>query len=190
MDHASGRGAAERRAKGTNLIELVKALRAFRRLNELRFPSTAAAALVEERILPTSWYAHDTFVELLQVTYEQILRSDEQSAYEMGLRGGRAQLLSVHKFYVAPGDPQATLLALRHPWRSMFNFGSLTAEADTARSVVFTLQGYADVPVVHAAMIVGWGAAGGQLAGAPNARGNIVARPWKGDPYFRYRISF
>lgn len=179
-----------RLAKGINIVELVKALRVAQRARKIRFPSAAAEALVAERVSMLVWYPHATFVELLQVAYEHLLGRKEENAYQMGLLGGMKQLTGVHKLYLTPDDPVASLVAMRHAWRALFNFGTLTAEPESATRVLFTLSGYQDITPVHAAMIVGWGAAAGQLTAAPHAHGEMIERPWQGAPHLRYLVHF
>lgn len=189
MSTVQGEISSARRAKGTNLIELVKTLRVARKSRELTFPSMASEALLEERILHSGWYSHEAFVELLQVAYEHLLGGNEANAYRMGLVSGRTQLLGVHKLYVITQDPAATLLAMRHSWRSMFSFGTLTNELEGSDSVLFTLLGYQDLTPVHGAMILGWCAAAGQLAGAPAAEARALERPWEGARHYRFRVT-
>lgn len=155
----------------------------------MTFPSAASEALLGERILPSGWYPHETFVELLQVAYAYLLGGNETNAYRMGLVSGKTQLLGVHKLYIIARDPAGTLLAMRHSWRSMFSFGTLGNEAEGTNSVLFTLLGYQDLTPVHGAMILGWCAAAGQLAGAPGAQAQALECPWEGGRHYRFRVT-
>lgn len=182
-------GADQRRTKGTSLIQLVKLLRDLRHKRSLRL-SPAGAALLEERILPSGWYSYTVFAELMQVAYEQLLGSSEESAMQMGLLAATSALSGPHGAFVLKGDPAATVLALRHLWRAANDFAALDAVSEGPNAVVFTLTGFPDLMPVHGVMTASWAVAAAQLAGSPRARCEILERPWSGAPRFRYRITF
>lgn len=171
--------ASDRLVKGTSLIELVKLLRHARKLRAFPSLSPGAEKLLHERVLLTEWYPHAAFLELLEFTFRSLLENSVAKAYEMGVSGGRVMLQSSHKALVNAADPVESMLAMRHAWRTHFNFGALRAEAGEG-SVTFTISGYADVPPSHAYMIAGWGAASARLAGAMRAAPKVVRGPWQG----------
>jgi hypothetical protein len=175
-------------AKGTNLMELVPFLRVSRKQRNLPALGAAGEALLQQRILPTQWYPHDAFIELIQYAFDHILNRSEQAAYDMGATGGRAQLTGAHKALLQQGDPRGSVLAMRHAWRMNFNFGQLTAESD-ASSVLFTLSGYEDVSPAHGLMIAGWGIGAARMAGASHARAEVLKRPWSGASQLVYRVD-
>ncbi len=179
----------QRKAKGTNLTQLVAALRKRQRTHSLGVLSPSAEQLLEERILEHVWYPHAPFVELLRVMYRDLLGSSEANALAVGISGGKIALQTWHTAYVMEGDPIGSVLAMRHSWRTYFNFGELKAEQDTPQSVTLTLTGYADVTAVHASMIAGWAVAAGQLGGSPAATGEIIDKPWIAGNKLRYRVT-
>jgi hypothetical protein len=179
---------AKRLAKGTNLIELVKLLRHVRKLRTFPKLSAAAENLLAERVLPTAWYPHAAFLELIDFTFRELLRGSERKAYELGMSGGKVQLQGAHKALLNAQDPIESVVAMRHSWQAGFNFGALRAEADKA-SVTFRLSGYDDVPPAHAYMIAGWGAASAQLVGVAAATAKVLEGPWQGAKELLYRVA-
>jgi hypothetical protein len=180
--------AGARLAKGTNLVELVKLLRHVRKARSFPSFSPAAERLLEERVLPTVWYPHAAFVELIEFTFRSVLGNSAAKAYEVGATGGRVMLQGSHKALVNTSDPVESVLAMRHAWQLHFNFGVLRAEAD-GRTVTFRLSDYPDVPPSHAYMIAGWGAASGQLAGSAHASAKVLEGPWDGARELVYQVS-
>jgi hypothetical protein len=179
-----------RRAKGTNFIELVKALKVHRRTHPIVGLSRAAEDMLGERILLTNWYPLPPLLEILEYIYRNLLDGDPKKAYELGVVGAEVQLKGPHRAFVVPGDPQASVMALRHIWPSYFDFGELQATLETERSVVFTFKGYPDLPEVQGHMFPAWEVVAARLAGSKRPSSEILGRPWKGDRELVYRISF
>jgi len=178
----------QRLVKGTNLVDLIKLLRSVRRVRKLDGLSASAEELLHDRILPTAWYAHESFVELLELTYRGLLKSSDKAACEMGATGGRGELQRTMRALVDRQDPLGSVLAMRHAWQASFNFGALRAKVDD-RSVVFRLSGYQDVGRAHAHMIAGFGLAAAQVSGAQNASATVLEAPWSGADELVYRIQ-
>lgn len=180
----------ERKAKGANFSSLVRSLRTHRKKRPLGPMSSVAEAMLEERILDSEWYPHAPLVDLLRVLYRDLLGSDEATALKVGIIEGKAALQTWHSMYVMPGDPIGSALAMRHSWRTYFNFGELKAEQTSPTEVTLRLSGYEDIQPVHGLMILGWAVAAAQLGGAPHATGEIIDRPWKtGARVMIYRVN-
>jgi len=179
----------ERQIKGLTLIELVKALRAYRRNRPLVGLSPQAEALINDRIIVNKWYPHKTLMEILGVFYRQLLASNPDNALKAGIAGGLASLQDTHRAFVKQGDPLGSLYSMRHIWPTMFDFGELEAEVVGERSVLFTLTGYPDVSEMHGMLIIGWDMAAAQLGGADDVTYSIKQRPWIGDTNMVYLIN-
>ena len=180
---------ARRLVKGTGCVDIVKIVRHARKQRTYPPFGDAAEALLEERVLPTGWYSHEGFLQLIEFAFVELLGASEQKAWEMGAAGGRAQLQGPHKVFVDSDDPLAAAWSMRHAWRLNFNFGEIRVERDE-RSFLYALHGYADVPPSHAFMIAGWTWAAFQLSGASYVVREIVERPWQGAACFSWRLSF
>ncbi len=179
-----------RRAKGTNLVQLVAVLKKTRHKVPLGPLTLAAEKLLEEdRILENAWYPHAPFLELLDAMWRIVLQRNEEHALQAGIVGGKYALETAHGTFVMPGDPIGSAYAMRHSWRAYFNFAELKAEIDTPNTVTLTLSGYPDVSPVHANMILGWAIAAAHMGGAPKATGELLERPWKSGAVLRYRVT-
>ena len=178
----------QRLVKGTNLVDLIKLLRGVRKVRKLDGLSGRADQLLAERILATAWYVHETFVELLDFTFRELLHASEKAACELGATGGRAELQRTMRALVSRQDPLGSVLAMRHAWQASFNFGALRAHVED-RCVVFRLSGYRDVGPAHAHMIAGFGMAAAQVSGAPQATATVLEAPWNGSSELVYRIQ-
>jgi hypothetical protein len=162
-----------------SFLELVKLLKNHRRQHPFEGLSAEAEALFSEHLVATAWYPFEPVAELIRLSHRELLKGSEKAALKMGIAGGMHALTSYHKTFVKPGDPLASLLAMRHTWRLYFDFGSLSAVKSGERAVEFVLEGYPDVSPAHGLMIVGWHRAASLVAGAPKTAGEIVLSPWK-----------
>jgi len=180
---------ADRFSKGVAIADLVKVLKIYRRKCPLNGLSPAAEALLDEHILLTKWYSHESFLELLDTAYRVLLDSDEENALQMGINGGQVILQGIHSAFVQQGDPLGSVMALRHIWPTYYDFGGLTAELIDGQKVQFTVVDYPDITIPHAMVTVGWGIAAARLGGAFGARHEILERPWQGAPALKYRID-
>lgn len=183
-------GGQARRAKGTALIQLVKLLRAHRRKHPLPGLSPEAEEFLDQHLLPNEWYPLEPFREMMDVVHRELLGSNEEATVQAGVAGGKVLLTGPHKAFVRPGDPAASVFAMRHIWRAYYDFGEHTGEMVEGSAVRFTLNEYPDVTAAHALMIAGWTVAAALVAGAADAGAEILARPWKGDPELVYRVHW
>lgn len=147
-----------------------------------------AEMLLTARILPTEWYSHQTFLQLVLFAYDELCGRSAQKTEDMGAAGGIAQLTGPHRAFVAHGDPFATAWSMRHMWKLNFNFGELAVERGEG-SFLYTLHGYRDVLEAHACMIVGWLRAGTELAGCKRPRIELLQKPWQGAEAFSWRVT-
>ncbi|MFW6049982.1 MAG: hypothetical protein ACODAU_02340 [Myxococcota bacterium] len=181
-------GGQGRRARGTALIQLVKLLRGQRKKGPLRGLSPQAKALLDEHILPNEWYPLEPFREMMDFLHRELCGSSEEATLQAGEAGGKVLLTGPHKAFIQPGDPAASVFAMRHIWRAYYDFGELSGEMIDGPAVRFTLKGYPDITVAHGLMIAGWGVAAALVAGAADAGAEILERPWDGDLQLVYRV--
>jgi len=180
----------ERQAKGLNLVDFVKSLRVYRRNHSLVGLSPDVEALLDERILINKWYPYEAYIEVMYLFYRHFLSNNPEHALKAGIVGGLNSLQGIHRGFVTEGDPATSLYAMRHVWKTMFNFGDLVAKVVGDRSVRFILSDYPDIPEAHAMLLIGWDIAAAQLAGARDVNCTLEQRPWQGDPELVYLINF
>jgi hypothetical protein len=180
----------DRHAKGVNIVDLVRRIKTFRRQHPSVKLSPAAEAVLLEYITPTKWYPLEVFHELVDFMYKKNLGSSADKAIEVGMAGGRAALEGFHKVYITKGDPAASVNAMRHGWRTYFDFGELEVKLEGDHTAYFTLKDYPDIPQVHGLLVIGWDMAAAQVAGAKKVTYEILESPWRGGSCLRYRIDF
>jgi hypothetical protein len=181
---------SERHVKGSNLVDLVKVVKKLQKRAPLPPLAAVTQRVLSERLLDSVWYPLSAFIELFAVVDALVLRGDEARALEMGAAGGAVALTGQAKMYLQPGDPRASVVAMRHAWRARHDFGELEGHLDGDHAVRFRLTGYDDLTMPHAMTTAGWGVAAARAAGSTVASADILERPWRGDPCFMYRIRY
>lgn len=132
--------------KGSGIVLLVKALRAQRdRAAEVLAPRLRA--YLEERVLVSSWYPEEDYVELLR-GLRKIMHEGDPRAYEaMGAVSARVDLTGLYKHQLHEGDPAKTLRRGVQVWPSYHDTGrmelSLQDEPGSTRRATLDLAGYA-----------------------------------------------
>ncbi len=169
-----------RHVKGVNLLGLVKTIKVLRRQRPIDGLSPETLALLEERVLVSSWYPLQHLWELLDVTYRELLGSEPARALEIGVMGGMEVWSGTHRVFVVERGPISVLRSMGPAWSSYFDFGSLDVTLVDERCVRFTVRDYPDVPVPHGMTIAGWHLAAARVAGCPEASAEVVEAPWEG----------
>ncbi|MET0342383.1 MAG: hypothetical protein ABW252_15370 [Polyangiales bacterium] len=177
----------ERRVVGNILVDLVKFLKNHEAQHGPVELGAEARALLAGRVVMSGWYPLGLFHELLAVLDRLVVKGSERRALELGAAGGVA-MRGVKKTYLVPGDPRQSVIAMRHAWRTHYDFGVVSYE-DGEDDVQFRIDGYPDIPMVHALMTAGWGISAARAAGSETSLARIVERPWRdGARDFVYRI--
>jgi hypothetical protein len=163
-----------------NFIELVKLLRVARREGRLPGLTADEYALLDERILVSSWYPIETLWRWLELCHELFGATDE-AAIQMGRIGGERVLSGVHSSFIKPDDLERGLKTVERAWSSYFDFGTIQAKlvSDVIR---ITIHDYPDIPRVHGLCMLGWYEAAVLLNEYEQRYARIVAEPWSGAP--------
>jgi hypothetical protein len=169
-----------RRVKGVNLIGLVRMCKVYRRQQPLAGLSAETLALIDERILVSSWYPLVAHLEILDFAYRHMMAASPDNAIAMGLAGGKEIWTTAHRGVVGERDSIGALRSMGPAWHAYFDFGSLDVEIVDERTARFTVKGYPDVPVSHGMTIAGWHLAAAHVTGHPKAKVEVLARPWDG----------
>lgn len=185
MPNATGRHAI-----GAVVIDIVKFIKNYeKRTGKTLAFSDPTQACLRRRVSQSEWVPIQSFHELLSAVGRIAVRGDERRALEMGAAGGAA-MRGVQKAYGVVGDPRASIIAMRHAWRAHYDFGRLTCESRADGAVLFAVEDYPDMPMVHGLMTAGWGIAAARAAGASHVDVTILERPWDGAPRLSYNIGF
>jgi len=178
----------KRHAKGVNLIDLVKLLKIARREGRLGELSAEDAALLDERVLVSDWYPIESFWRLLELAHERVLNGSDDMTVMLGVAGATNVMGSVHAAYVSKEGIDRAARRFERGWASYFDFGSVKV-THSGGVVRFTIQGYPDIPRIHALTTLGWLRATFTLVGLEPVRSVIVAAPWAGADELVYELQ-
>lgn len=181
--------ARARHAKGQNLLLLVKMLRTARRAGRLEKLDQNIAAMLEERILITSWYPFDHFVKMLGVAHHRLADGSDEAARKMGDIAASEMFLGLHKSFLSPGDPGRTLYSLERMWGRYFDFGSLVVHPEVSGARV-VISGYEDMGRTHGNLLLGWARTAIAMSGADINVAAVRRAPWNGDQAFEVWTSW
>src|SRR5689334_11041394 len=119
----------ERLVKGTNLVQVVRLLRAHRRRHPLPEMGTWEQDLLRKRVSPSTWYSLGVYKSLLQIAHRFVYDGSEAAAQSMGRRFALDLMATRAQQAGSPpsaASPVATVCALAARWHDYFNFGELT----------------------------------------------------------------
>jgi hypothetical protein len=179
-----------RRAKGTNLLMLVKLARAGKRAGQLQGLDEDQEKLLEEHILVSEWYSFDAFAKLLVSVHEQMLGGTDEAAMRMGDAAAGEMLTGVHNMFVTKGDPARTATGLTVIWSRYFDFGNAATSVTGDNEVELHVTGYEDISRCHGLVLMGWVRTAVSLSGAEVASLDVVEAPWEGGRDLRVRARW
>src|SRR6478672_1076801 len=116
----------ERLVRGTNLVGVVRLLRAHRHDHPLPEFGTWEKDLMRKRVSPSTWYSLQVFESLLQIVHRYVFDGSEAAAQNMGRASARLQIAEQTTRILLPGKPLESLQNMVSRWRELFNFGEIT----------------------------------------------------------------
>lgn len=167
----------DRQVKGVDVRSTVAALRSVRKSTTLPPMGERACELLEHRILPSSWYPFEPFLELTGVLHRVVFQSSDEGAAEMGRLVAQQSLGSVHAAFVSHHEIGRVLQSLSLLWRAHYNFGDISSRVEDGVAYV-TVSGYSDAPRWHGHLIAGWITEALVLTGAQGLDFELLAGPW------------
>ena len=115
---------AKGRIKGTGIVGIVRALRTFRE-QASRLLTPQLLHYLDDRIVPTSWYAEDDYLALM----EAFMRINHKASWEgVGAIAAREALSTVYRNVIVEGDVPETARRMRVNWRNYHDTGELSVE--------------------------------------------------------------
>ena len=141
-----------RRAKGINLIDHVKILRATRDATLLEELEPDERAFVTSHVLASSWYPYRLYARTLDLIYRRVSGSNPEVARDMGRLMGQRYLTGPHAMYVKRGDAEATLRGFTVIWKTFFDFARVSYAPDAAHTRegriawLGTIEDFPDIP--------------------------------------------
>src|SRR3954454_17737749 len=101
----------ERLVKGTNLVEVVRMLRAHQHDRVLPGLGPWEQDLLKKRVSKSTWYSLQIFESLLQVAHRYVLDGSESAAQNMGRMFARSMMAEpATKLVCTPGNPEQSII--------------------------------------------------------------------------------
>jgi hypothetical protein len=171
----------ERLVRGTNVRDLVRALRAHQRLRPLPDLGPWEQDLLRKHVSTTTWYSLTIFERLLAVLHRYVYDGSEASAQSIGRAFAKTMIAQDANAFIHQ-TPLDALGQLHAHWRMQFNFGDIVVSAlpDEAghTQVRVKLTGFPDMSATHGHTLVGWTTQLVTEAGARDVQARIEERPW------------
>lgn len=189
----------ERLVRGTNLIGIVRILRARRHSESLPELGAWEQDLMRKRISRSTWYSLQVFDSLLQTVHRHVFDGSEAAAQNMGRESARALLADdPSKRVVVPEKPLASLQNMSGRWRDLFNFaeivvtdlrdsGEIPADRSGAR---VRLSGFPDMSACMGHSIMGWSLEIVETSGGHTPSVHLEERPWMHNNVLQFVIDW
>jgi hypothetical protein len=186
----------ERLVKGTNLVQVVRLLRAHQRSHALPEMGAWEQDLLRKRVAPSTWYSLGVFDSLLQIAHRFVHDGSEAAAQGMGRRFA-LELISARQAAGKSLPPQSAVAAvcgLAQRWRDYFNFGELTIVPwpgpDSEHGVRVQATGYPDMSACLGHVIAGWSMQYAESAGAKDVTLRLEERPWMHNSVLAFTLNW
>jgi|GEM_PF-2653831 len=188
----------ERLVRGTNLVGVVRLLRAHLRGHH-QLPEFGAweQDLLRKRVSPSTWYSLQVFESLLQIVHRYVFDGSEAAAQNMGRSSARMLIAEQPERALIPGKPLESLHNMGSRWREQFNFGEVTVselpsdpENPERKAARIHLAGFPDMSACVGHSIMGWSLEVVESAGgrAPSVR--LEERPWMHNNVLAYVLEW
>lgn len=187
----------ERLVRGTNLVGVVRLLRAHRHGHPLPEFGAWEQDLLRKRVSPSTWYSLQVFESLLQVVHRYVFDGSEAAAQNMGRASARNLIAEQPERVVLPGKPFESLLNMGSRWREQFNFGEITVSEVPAepgheghRQARILLTGFPDMSACVGHNIMGWSLEVVESAGGKSPSIRVEERPWMHNNVLSYVLEW
>ncbi len=135
-------------------------------------------------LMPAVWYPLDYFVTLM-VSMDKVMgRGDLNLIPEIGRFAGELACKGIYKIFFKIGSVEFILKRAPQFWQQLFDTGTLSITADGHGKATLRLEKFEGLPKVLCLSLQGWSQALLELAGAKNAKLDVVRWPKPGDPTF------
>jgi hypothetical protein len=183
----------ERLVRGTNVRDLVRALRTHQRLRPLPDLGPWEQDLLRKRVSTTTWYSLTVFERLLAVLHRYVYDGSEASAQSIGRAFAKAMIAQDAASFVHQ-SPLDALGQLHAHWRMQFNFGDIVISSlpdeDGCTAARVKLTGFPDMSATHGHTLIGWTEELATQAGANGIQARIEERPWMHNSALTFTLTW
>ncbi len=174
------------RIKGTAMLNVVKSLRALGKDRAMARVPEALHRFLQERILPSSWYAEEDHLVLMRVLGEMLKAAHPDLGEDvfvwMGRAGAQTDMATVYSSVMQGATPETALRRGATLWQSYHDTGSAQVKVLGPGKGRLELTGYALPSAELCRTLQGWLAGFLAAGGAADVRIAETACRTKGDP--------
>ena len=176
--------------KGSMLLYVVKAIRGDTSGTIATKVSGQDRSFLADRIMPSRWYPYDAYKRLFNLLIDSYAAGNMATVQQWGRESAEEIIGAVYRSAIQPGNPYRTLKNNEIRFTSFYDFGTITVEPEGDTGARVSLAKFdAGWKEIHY-LIAGWLERTLELAGGGNAKVEIVARSWSGDPATVYHASW
>jgi hypothetical protein len=188
----------ERLVRGSNLVGVVRLLRAHRHGHQLPELGAWEQDLMRKRVSPSTWYSLQVFESLLQIVHRYVFDGSEAAAQNMGRASARTMIANQPERVFTSGQPLESLQGMGSRWRELFNFGDIsvtslegTEEAPAGRKAArIRISGFPDMSACVGHNVMGWSLEVVESAGGTDANVRLEERPWMHNNVLTYVLEW
>lgn len=107
--------------KGTLMIQIVKLVRTLRNDELMACLTEKERELIDERVLPTTWYSGESARHIIKCLHETVARGDADQLRQWGLDAVSSAVPASYFEFLVPGDPLETLRSFSGIFRSFLD---------------------------------------------------------------------
>jgi hypothetical protein len=119
---------ADRKVKGTMLLNLVRMIRANKSQNWNKYLKPEDWEVINKRILPSEWYPLEVFQRCGVAIFQVLAQANLDIVRQSGRMQGKKLFENVYKSVVISQDPAATLSRFVTVYNQFFNFSTVRFE--------------------------------------------------------------
>lgn len=178
------------RVKGSVFASVVKRIRKDKSGVYDKYLTDEDKRVINQRILPGSWYPYDTFRRCMAAVFDVVAGNDPEVAR---MWGREACLTITSKFYQAAtrGQPPASYVQnYQHFNKNGYDFTNVEGRMEGEHQAVFNLL---DIDAKCAAVMYttqGWIEQGLELCGAKEVKSEFLSKRWEGAPKTLLRVTW
>jgi hypothetical protein len=118
----------EKQARGALLLDIVKAIKANKKLDWNKYLKPEDWQTVNSIILPTKWYPFDLYHRCSIAVFQLVAEGNLEAAHMEGQRVGRRLFETTYKSMIRRKDPMVGLTQFVAAYSSLFNFSLMSLE--------------------------------------------------------------
>jgi len=130
------------RVKGTQLADLVRALRGMHEQRQLTVPEHLES-YIKEKVLVSNWYSEQDFRDMMLLVGRALQPQVDGNVWRfLGQQGAVRDIAGVYATWVRKGDPERTLQFLSQGWSTVRDSGRLTVTMNAPQQAELLIRGY------------------------------------------------